>query len=495
MRGTDLTAQQVGAHATAHLAAELASAHALFTYAPTLGAVYIAELARSVRGGIDIGAGELASLADMHVDSSEIENVTTWASRASDQEAYLSVARRARDRGVTPEASHDDESAMRLEMRRFVEREVKPIARAIHDHDTLVPMSLVARLATLGVFGMTTSREHGGLGLGRVMMCAVTEELARGSLGVASLGTRSEIAASLIGSAGTTAQRRSWLPRIASGEVLPTAVFSEPDHGSDLAHVRTRAERRDGDFRVFGQKAWATHAARADLMILLVRTLPRADQAGLSILLGPKTRRETPPDFVDPGLSGTETKVLGYRGMKEYTLHFDDFLARADGGALLGETEGAGFKQLMETFETARIQTAARAVGVAQAALELALRYSVERVQFGRPIIEFPRIARKIGRLVCRVAAARALTTTCARRKDEGSGRFDLEAGMAKLIATRVAWEAADACVQIHGGVGYALECDASRLLLDARVLSIFEGSSEIQAHVIARRLLETRQP
>ncbi len=439
--------------------------------------------------------GDLASLWDMGVSGAALDSVASWADHASAEEAYLAIARTARDHGVSPEPSRDEElEAMRLEIRRFVDREIVPVARAIHDQDVLVPMSLVARLATLGVFGMTTAREHGGLGLGRVAMCAVTEELARGSLGVASLGTRSEIAGNLIASAGTDAQRKAWLSRIAQGEVLPTAVFTEPDHGSDLAHVRTRAERRGGDWYVFGQKAWATHAARADLMTLLVRTSDAPGHEGLSILLAPKTRREAPPDFVDAGLSGTETKVLGYRGMKEYTLHFDGFRAHTDSGALLGDAEGAGFKQLMATFETARIQTAARAVGVAQAALELSLKYATERTQFGRAIFEFPRIARRIGRLVCRVSAARALTTYAAKRKDAGSGRFDLEAGMAKLVATRVAWEAADACVQIHGGMGYALECDASRLLLDARVLSIFEGSSEIQAHVIARRLLEQEE-
>ncbi len=324
-------------------------------------------------------------------------------------------------------------------------------------------------------------------------MCVVTEELSRGYIGVGSLGTRAEIAAELILGAGTDAQKKRWLPAIASGKVLPTAVFTEPNHGSDLAHITTRAERQpDGSYRVSGQKTWITHAVRADLMTLLARTDTGDDgYGGLSMFLAKKTRRsgtEGEAAFVDEGLMGTEIEVLGYRGMKEYELSFDGFRVGAEG--LLGGEEGAGFKQLMRTFESARIQTAARAVGLAQAALDDALRYALERVQFEKSIFHFPRVARKIGDMVVRVQAARQLAFHAARQKDSGK-RCDLEAGMAKLLATRVAWEAADANVQIHGGNGYATEYLASRLLVDARVLSLFEGANEIQTHVIARRLLE----
>jgi (2S)-methylsuccinyl-CoA dehydrogenase len=345
-------------------------------------------------------------------------------------------------------------------------------------------------MGELGVFGMTVPEAFGGGGHGKVTMCVVTEELARASLGVGSLGTRSEIAAELILAGGTQEQKTEWLPGIASGAVLPTAVFSEPDHGSDLAHVRTRAERQpDGSWRLYGQKTWITHGARADLMTVLARTrLDDDGHGGLSMFLAPKSRAREGHDFVDDGLTGTEIEVLGYRGMKEYELSFDGF--RVAPGGLLGGVEGDGFKQLMRTFETARIQTAARAVGVAQAALDEALRYAQQRRQFGRPIFEFPRIARKLGRAIVRIAAARCLTHHAARARDEGR-RCDLEAGMAKLLATQVAWETADAAVQVHGGNGYAEEFAVSRLLVDARVLSIFEGTSEIQAQVIARRLLE----
>jgi (2S)-methylsuccinyl-CoA dehydrogenase len=349
-------------------------------------------------------------------------------------------------------------------------------------------------MSELGVFGLTIPEEYGGLGMSKVAMCVVTEELSRGYIGVGSLGTRSEIAAELILGGGTEEQKQKWLPAIAAGEVLSTAVFTEPNTGSDLAHLGARATKRDdGSYVINGQKTWITHAVRADLMTVLART--NADEPGyrgLSMFLAEKTRRtgeDGEAEFVDKGLTGTEIKVLGYRGMKEYELSFEDFEVPAD--ALLGGEEGAGFKQLMRTFESARIQTAARGVGVAQAALEDAILYATEREQFGGPIFQFPRVARKIGRMVCRIQAARQLTYFSAREKDQEK-RCDLEAGMAKLLATRAAWESADANVQIHGGNGFAEEYTASRLLVDARVLSIFEGANEIQAHVVARRLLES---
>ena len=327
------------------------------------------------------------------------------------------------------------------------------------------------------------------MGLGKEAMCVVTEELSRGYIGVGSLGTRSEIAAELIAAGGTEDQKRRWLPKIASGDVLPTAVFTEPDVGSDIASVKTRATRHDGFYLVHGNKTWITHAARADLMVLLVRTNPaERGYQGLSLLLAEKPRGNDANPFPVAGMSGTEIEVLGYRGMKEYEIAFDGFEVPA--ANLLGGVEGRGFKQLMQTFEAARIQTAARAVGVAQAALETAHQYARERKQFGEPIVNFPRVADKLAMMAAEVLIARQLTYFAARRKDSGQ-RCDLEAGMAKLLAARVAWSAADNAVQIHGGNGFALEFPVSRLLCDARILSIFEGAAEIQANVIARRLLD----
>ncbi len=394
--------------------------------------------------------------------------------------------------GTVEDAGLDDTlEAIRGEMRRFADKEVAPFAQGWHLRNEYIPMSVISQMSELGVFGLTIPERYGGLGLSKVAMCVVSEELSRAYIGVGSLGTRSEIAAELIIAGGTDEQRDRFLPKIASGEVLPTAVFTEPNTGSDLASLRTRAVLEGDAWRVFGNKTWITHPVRADLMTLLVRTDPNAPgYRGLSILLGEKPRGSDEDPFPVDGLTGGEIEVLGYRGMKEYELAFDGFAVASSN--LLGGEEGQGFRQLMQTFESARIQTAARAVGVAQSALDVALRYGQERQQFGRPLIDFPRVSDKIALMATEIHVARLLTYFAGRSKDEGR-RCDLEAGMAKLLAARVAWSAADNAVQIHGGNGFALEYPVSRILCDARILSIFEGAAEIQAQVIARRLLETQ--
>jgi (2S)-methylsuccinyl-CoA dehydrogenase len=374
-------------------------------------------------------------------------------------------------------------------MRKFADSEVVPHAHEWHLTNSYIPLDVVAHMSELGVFGLTIPEEFGGMGLGKESMCVVSEELSRGYIGVGSLGTRSEIAAELILGGGTDAQKSQWLPKIASGEVLPTAVFTEPNTGSDLASLKTRAVKEGDVYKVSGNKTWITHPVRADLMTLLVRTDPKEPgYRGLSMLLAEKPRGSDENPFPAKGMSGGEIEVLGYRGMKEFEIGFDGFEVKAEN--LLGGAEGQGFKQLMQTFESARIQTAARAVGVAQAAMELARRYAEERVQFGESLIAFPRVADKIAMMAVEIMIARQITYYAARQKDSGR-RCDLEAGMAKLLAARVAWAAADNAVQIHGGNGFALEYPVSRVLCDARILNIFEGAAEIQAHVIARRLLD----
>jgi len=366
---------------------------------------------------------------------------------------------------------------------------VIPFAHEWHLKDQLIPLEVVEQVAELGVFGLTLPEEYGGLGMGKTAMCVVTEELSRGYIGVGSLGTRSEIAGELIRLGGTEAQKQHFLPKIATGEILPTAVFTEPNTGSDLGSLRTRAVKDGETYKVTGNKTWITHAARSDLMVLLARTNPETkDWKGLSMLLAEKPRGDDANPFPAKGMTGGEIEVLGYRGMKEYEIAFEDFEVPAEN--LLGGVEGQGFKQLMQTFEGARIQTAARAVGVAQSAMELALRYAKDRVQFGKALVHFPRVADKIAMMAVEVHIARQLTYFAARAKDEGK-RCDLEAGQAKLLGARVAFAAADNALQIHGGNGFALEYPVSRLLCDSRVLSIFEGAAEIQAQVIARRLLE----
>ncbi len=431
----------------------------------------------------DLGLGEVALRPLRAADVAELRSRGLTAERLA-RLAELIGEGEFGDWGLGDETLE----LMREQFRRFSEAEVVPHCHEWHLRDELVPDAVVAQLGELGVFGLTIPEEWGGLGLGKQAMCVVTEELSRGYIGVGSLGTRSEIAAELIRLGGTDQQKKEWLPRIASGEVLPTAVFTEPNIGSDLASLTTRAVRDGEVWRVTGAKTWITHAARADLMTMMVRTDPgEKGYKGLSMLLAPKPRGTDAEPFPVEGLSGGEIPVLGYRGMKEYTLSFDGFAVPA--GNLLGGVEGQGFKQLMATFESARIQTAARAVGVAQAALALGLRYARERQQFGRPLFAFPRVADKLVMMAVEIMVARQLTLYAAAEKD-ADRRCDLEAGLAKLLAAQVAWKCADDALQIHGGNGYALEYPISRVLCDARILNVFEGAAEIQAQVIARRLL-----
>ncbi|ANK11615.1 acyl-CoA dehydrogenase family protein [Erythrobacter neustonensis] len=393
--------------------------------------------------------------------------------------------------GIRPYEGLGDDALdqMRAVMRGFTAAAITPHAHRWHLDDALIPDEVICEMAQLGVFGVCIPEEHGGLGLGKLAMALVSEELSRGWICAGSLGTRSEIAGELIAENGTPEQKAHWLPRIADGSCLPTAVFTEPDTGSDLAAVRTRAVRgEDGGWQVTGAKTWITHAARADLMTMLVRTDPATPgYGGLSMLLAAKTRGHDGAPFPDRGIDGSEIEVLGYRGMKEYALGLDGFAVAADG--LLGGREGQGFKQLMRTFEGARIQTAARAVGVAWNAFDLALDYALGRKQFGQALTAFPRVADKLALMAAETVMARELTYAAARAKDKGA-RCDIEAGMAKLLAARVAWSAADNGLQIHGGNGYALEYPISRVLCDARILNIFEGAAEIQAQVIGRGLL-----
>ncbi len=500
-----LDQHQLAAHALAYLRTDLEAGKQVLAWAArsggaherTIADAFIGESIRGLVGGVSLGAGESIALSDLGITDDDIRNtllapeVASWANRVSAGDVLVEVGRSCRDKGFGA-AGFDDETLgqMRSEFRKFSDKEVVALAQRVHRQDDLIPLDLIEKMADLGVFGLTIPEAYGGLGLSKVAMCVVTEELSRGYIGVGSLGTRSEIAAELIAGGGTEAQKQQWLPGIAAGHILSTAVFTEPNYGSDLANIKTRAERQaDGAFRLYGQKTWITHATRADLMTVLARSQTNEKgYKGLSMFLAPKQRETSGSLFPDASITGTEIKVIGYRGMKEYELSFDGFTVEKDG--LLGGVEGQGFKQLMTTFESARIQTAARGVGVAQAALEDAITYGWERIQFGSPLVQFPRVARKIGRIGVLVQAARQLTHYAAREKDLHR-RCDLEAGMAKLLATRVAWEAADVNVQIHGGNGYAEEYLASRLLVDARVLSIFEGANEIQAHVVARRLLE----
>ncbi|MBO0346567.1 acyl-CoA dehydrogenase [Roseibium sp. CAU 1637] len=459
-----------------------------------------AEYLAQIFGGIPMNQGEFVRPHDLGLTAEDvarartpvIDSLITAGSTARLRHNLAELIRHQAGRSTIGDSAIDDTyEQIREEMRKFAEAKVTPHAHEWHLKNDYIPMDVVEQMAELGVFGLTIPEEFGGLGLGKESMCVVSEELSRAYIGVGSLGTRSEIAAELILCGGTQAQKEKWLPMIASGEILPTAVFTEPNTGSDLASLKTRAIRDGDTWKVTGNKTWITHPVRADVMTLLVRTNPEEPgYRGLSMFLAEKPRGSDVEPFPAEGMNGGEIEVLGYRGMKEYEISFDGFEVKAEN--LLGGEEGQGFKQLMQTFEGARIQTAARALGVAQNALDLGLRYAEERIQFGKPLIQFPRVADKLALMAMEIMVARQLTYFSAREKDSGQ-RCDLEAGMAKLLGARVAWTAADNALQIHGGNGFALEYQISRVLCDARILNIFEGAGEIQAQVIARRVLETR--
>jgi (2S)-methylsuccinyl-CoA dehydrogenase len=450
---------------------------------------YLSQLA----GGIPMNQGEVFRPADLGVSAARLPPVIEALRPGADQavkDRIVVLLEAARGRPSLERSGLDETlEAVREQFTAFAAEKIAPHAHAWHLDNRLIPLALIEELGGLGVFGLTAPEAFGGSGMGKVAMCVVSEALSRGWIGTGSLGTRSEIAAELILAHGTKDQQARFLPGVASGAIIPTAVFTEPEAGSDLGGLRTRAVRDGAVWRIYGAKTWITHAARADLMTLLVRTDPTSrDHRGLSMFLARKPRGTEADPFPAPGMSGGEIPVIGYRGMREYEIAFDGFEApHAD---LLGGEPGQGFVQLMSTFESARIQTAARAVGVAQNALDLALDYALSRRQFGQPIAAFPRVANKLAMMAAEIAGARRLAWFAGRAKDEGR-RCDLEAGMAKLLAARIAWAAADNAVQIHGGTGFAVEQPVSRLLADARILNIFEGAGEIQAQVIARRLLE----
>lgn len=457
------------------------------------------EYHAQIVGGIQMSQGEIVRLSDMKItavaqqvyQNAAVMNLIANGNTQAARTRLVELMQEQAGNVIFGASGLDEELEMiREQFRRFSVDKVEPHAHEWHLNDELIPMEIIEELAELGVFGLTIPEELGGFGLTKASMAVVSEELSRGYIGVGSLGTRSEIAAELIICGGTDEQKENWLPKLASGEILPTAVFTEPNTGSDLGALRTRAVKdENGDYKITGNKTWITHAARTHVMTLLARTNPDStDHRGLSMFLAEKTPGTDEAPFPTEGMTGGEIEVLGYRGMKEYELGFDNFHVKSEN--LLGGEEGKGFKQLMQTFESARIQTAARAVGVAQSALDVSMQYALDRKQFGKELIQFPRVANKLAMMAAEITVARQLTYFSAFEKDN-ERRCDLEAGMAKLLGARIAWSAADNGLQIHGGNGFALEYSISRILCDARILNIFEGAAEIQAQVIARRLMD----
>ena len=405
-----LDQHQHEAHGLAWLATYTDTLKALASYATKLSAqgkfgdieqllvkLACGEYLQQIVGGIPMNQTEIFRVENLGLDLKDVRACAFYSkgNTRENREALIELMQEQQGELTFGNCGLDDTiNEMRTTMQRFAASKVAPHALGWHRANAYVPMGIIHELAKLGVFALTLPEDFGGLGLPKEAMCVVSEELSRGWIAVGSLGTRAEIACELILCGGTEEQKAKWLPKIATGEILPTAVFTEPDTGSDLGSLKTRAVKVGDVYKVTGNKTWITHPVRADLMTLLVRSIP-AEQGykGLSMFLAEKPRGFDENPFPAKGMSGSEIEVLGYRGMKEFEIRFEDFEVKAEN--LLGGTEGQGFKQLMQTFESARIQTAARAIGVAQNALDLGLKYASDRKQFGKAVINFPRVADK----------------------------------------------------------------------------------------------------
>jgi (2S)-methylsuccinyl-CoA dehydrogenase len=379
---------------------------------------------------------------------------------------------------------------VRREARKFAEKEVAPIAHDLYNEGHEIPMEIIKKMANLGYFAMAIPEQYEGLGMDTLTITLVTEELSRVWLSVGSVMTRMLIAGGLLLNGGTEEQKQRWLPGIASGDVLPAAAFTEPNAGSDTAGMQLRAVKQGDSYILNGPKTWITFANRANLMTVLARTDPDVSKRhkGLSMIA---VEKKPGNDFMPPHLTGAPIPTIGYYGMKSFSLNFEDFEVPA--ANVIGGVEGRGFYQLMGVYETARIQTAARAVGVAQGAFEAALQYAQERQQFGRPIAEFQVIQHKLAHMATDIEAGRQLTYYAAQKKDSGQ-RSDLEAGMAKLFCADMVEKVTSEALQIFGGYGYAMEYPAHRFWRDGRIFKIFEGTSEIQAEVVAKRLIPEKK-
>ena len=381
----------------------------------------------------------------------------------------------------------DDHEEFRSAVRKFTDEEIVPIAADIDSYKyPEIPQDIIKKMAEQGYFGVIFPEEYDGLGLDNITLTIVSEELSRGILSVGSVMTRGIITGTLLLSHGTDEQKKKFLPGIARGETMTAAAFTEPDSGSDSGSMITKATKVDGGYILNGAKAWCTYANRANFLTVLARTDPDTSKRhkGLSIFL---VEKEPGDDIIHPNIKGEPIPTVGYHGMRSYNLALEDVFVPEEN--LIGGEENKGFYQLMATYESARLQTAARAVGVAQAAFDYALQYSKEREQFGKPISEHQAIRMKLSEMATELEASRQQVYYAASMKDSGK-RCDLEAGMAKVKSAKAAEYVTREAMQILGGYGYSKEFPVERFWRDARVISIFEGTSEIQHEVIAKSLL-----
>jgi butyryl-CoA dehydrogenase len=385
-------------------------------------------------------------------------------------------------------ALSEEQAEVVAAVREFVDRDVIPVASEL-EHADEFPEQLVSTMVEMGLFGTTIPEEYGGLGLGLDTYALIVTELSRGWVTLSGILNGSFIASWMIRMHGTEEQRRAYLPRLASAELRAAFSMTEPHAGSDVQSIRTTAVRDGDDYVISGQKMWVTNGWRSGIVMLLAKTDPSADppHRGMTGFIVEKEPETNPPGLTIP-MPGL--KKLGYKGVESTELVFDGF--RTPAASILGGEEGIGrgFQYFMSGIEVGRVNVAARGVGVAQAALDDALRYAQEREAFGKPIGHHQAIQLMLAKMATRAEAARLLTVQAAQKKASGE-RADLEAGMAKYFATEAAQENALDCMRIHGGYGYSLEYRPERYYRDAPLLLIGEGSNEIQQLIIARRLLE----
>ena len=503
---TSIDTDQVLAYDVAHAASAVATARVLLGYGEhgtteaQLACAFIADAVHDIATRI-LGREHLWGVGHGALDATR--------EFVRDHRDPTFVASLARVEG--PRHLDDFFELVRDSFRRFADDKIKPVAEHVHRTNADVPEDIIRGLADLGGFGLSIPEEYGGGASGEandyLAMVVATEELSRGSLGIGgSLITRPEILTRALVRGGTAEQKQQWLPLLASGDTLCAVAVTEPDYGSDVAGVRVSATRHGDGWLINGTKTWCTFGARADVLMLLARTDPSTtNHKGLSGFVVPKPRGDghgfsftqgASDDGGAPGggrMQGRAIDTIGYRGMHSYEVAFEDWWVSHDN--LIGRDEGIGrgFYFQMEGFENGRLQTAARAVGLMQAAYEAAREYAENRVVFGAPISEYQLTQAKLGRMSFLITAARQFSYHVSELMSRGEGM--LEASMVKAYVCRAAEWVTREALQIHGGMGYAEEYAVSRYYVDARVLSIFEGADEtLCLKVIARRLLDARQ-
>jgi (2S)-methylsuccinyl-CoA dehydrogenase len=496
-----LDRHQVVAYDLAHAAAAVEGSRVMCTYGEhgdvesLLARAYVADALH------DVATRSLARSAEWSVAPDALAGAMDFVA-AHRAPAFLeTVADQCVKHGTGPTHLSDDFELVAETFRRFAEDKIRPVAEHVHRTNADVPEEIIAGLAELGGFGLSVPEEYGGFATGDesdyMGMVVATEELSRGSLGIGgSLVTRPEILTRAIVAGGTEAQKQAWLPRIATGEVMVGIMVTEPDYGSDVAGVKVTAVPTDGGWLVNGVKTWATFAGRADVLMLLARTDPdrSAGHRGLSIFVVEKPRAEGHAFAFDDGrggrVEGRAIDTIGYRGMHSYEVAFDNWFV--PGEYLVGGEDGLGrgFYLQMAGFENGRLQTAARAVGLMQAAFEAGMSYAQERKVFGAPVFDYQLSKVKLARMAALIQAGRQFSYDVAKKMAAGEGT--LEAAMVKAYVCRAAEWVTRESMQLHGGMGYAEEFPVSRFFVDARVLSIFEGADEtLCLRLIARRLTE----